>query len=254
MLLKFDPNAASKKTNDGSRRLPLHIACGAYNTNLSSIQVLYDAYPEAILARDRDGEVPLDRARFEENQPAIDFLQTQLLYDRQAQDVTAMTTLDDNGWLPLHRALKDNAPLGSIKLLMRANPAALNVADQKGAYPLHIACKFSQVKGGYIARKFSSVKVVKYLVELAGYSLNNVDTKNNSPLHYACRRGNCDVVKYLLEANVPSVSERNNDNRLAIHLLFECGENVLDRDSLEYVETIHQLLLANPEVVRDFMP
>ena len=38
-------------------------------------------------------------------------------------------------------------------------------------------------------------------------------------------------MNYLLEANVPSVSERNNDNRLAIHLLFECGEEILDRDS-----------------------
>ena len=49
------------------------------------------------------------------------------------------------------------------------------------------------------------------------------------------------------------VSERNNNNKLAIHLLLECGEEILDRDSLEYVETVRQLLLANPEVVRDFM-
>ena len=42
LLLKFDPDAASKETNDGRRRLPLHLACG-YNTNLSSIQVLHDA-------------------------------------------------------------------------------------------------------------------------------------------------------------------------------------------------------------------
>jgi ankyrin repeat protein len=143
--------------------------------------------------------------------------------------------------LPLHRALLDNASLGSIKLLTRAHPAALQVSDQNGVYPLHIACKFS------------SVKVVKYLVELAGDSLNNVDAKNNSPLHYACRGGNCDVVNYLLQANVPSVLERNNEKKLAINLLFECGENILDRDSLEYIETVRQLLLANPEVVRDFM-
>ena len=84
--------------------------------------------------------------------------------------------------------------------------------------------------------------------------MTNVDANNNSLLHYACRGGSFDIVKYLLEANVPSVSERNNNSKLAIHLLFECGENVLDRDSLEYIETIHQLLLANPEVVRDFMP
>jgi ankyrin repeat protein len=125
---------------------------------------------------------------------------------------------------------------------MRVNPAAVQVADQNGAHPLHIACEFS------------SEKVVQYLVELAGDTLSNVDAKNNSLLHYACRGGKCDVVKYLLEANVQSVSDRNNNNKLAIHLLLECGENTLDRDSLEYVETIQQLLLANPEVVRDFMP
>ena len=53
---------------------------------------------------------------------------------------------------------------------------------------------------------------------------------------------------------MPSVSERNNENKLAIHLLFECRESALDRDCLEYIETVWQLLLANPEVVRDFMP
>ena len=141
----------------------------------------------------------------------------------------------------IHRALTKNVPLGSIKLLTRANPAAVQVADRRGACPLHIACEYS------------SVNVVKYLVELAGDTLNNVDAKNNSLLHYACRGGNLGIVKYLLEANVPSVSERNDDNKLAIHLLFECGENTLDRESMEYVETVWQLLLANPEVVRDFM-
>ena len=241
LLLKFDPDAASKETNDGHRRLPLHLAC-RFSTNLSStIQALYDAYPEAILISDEDGDTPIDHAT---SAIIIDFLETQLVYARQAQDMTAMTTIDDDGCLPLLRALKDNVPLGSVKLLTRANPAALQVAaDQNGAYPLHIACEFS------------SVKVVKYLVELAEVDmLNNIDAKNNSLLHYACRGGKCDVVKYLLEANVPSVSDRNNNNKLAIHLLFECGENTLDRESMEYVETVRQLLLANPEVVRDCMP
>ena len=91
-------------------------------------------------------------------------------------------------------------------------------------------------------------------MELARDTLNNVDANKDSPLHYACRGGSLNVLKYLLEANVPSVSERNNDNKLAIHLLFECGENILDRESMEYVEIVWQLLLANPEVVRDFIP
>ena len=242
LLLNFDPGAASKKTND-FRQSPLHLAC-RYNTNLSTIQVLYNAYPEAILARDSFGRTPLEDAhsREEGNQPAMEFLQTQLEYARQAQDMTAMSSVDENGQLPLHHALTNNASLGSIKLLTRANPAAVQISDQKGVYPLHIACEFS------------SVKVVKYLVELAGDTLNNIDAKNNSPLHYACRGGNCGVVNYLLETlNVPSVSERNNEKKLAIDLLFECGENMLDRESMEYIETVRQLLLANPEVVRNFM-
>ena len=234
LLLKYDPDAASKEVNNGSRRLPLHLAC---NYPIP-IQVLYDAYPEAILISDEDGDTPLDLAR---NQPTKNFLQTQLVYARQAQDMTAITTVDETGQLPLHRALKNNAPLGSIKLLTRANPAAVQVSDQNGAHPLHIACKLS------------SVKVVKFLVELDGDTLNNVDANDDSPLHYACRRGNLGIVKYLLQANAPSISDRNNDNKLAIHLLFECGSVILDQDSLEYVETIQQLLLANPEVVRDFM-
>ena len=241
LLLMFDPDAASKEINNGMQWLPLHLAC-YYNTNISSFQALYDAYPEAIFARDailvrNNGRTPLDIIA--RNHPAIDFLRTQLVYAQQAKDMTAVTTADDDGWLPLHRALKDDAPLGSIKLLVRGNPATLQVADQKGAYPLHIACEFS------------SVKVV---MELAGDTLNNVDANKDSPLHYACRRGNLGIVKYLLQANVPSVSERNNKNKLALHLLFECGEETLDRESMEYVETVWQLLLANPEVVRDFMP
>ena len=204
LLLKFDSDATSKEVNDRNRWLPLHVACNNY-TNLSSIQVLYDAYPDAIFARARGRRTPLDIARSGGKQPAIDFLQTQLEYVRQAQDMTAMTTVDDDGWLPLHRALKDGASFGSIKLLVSANPAALQVADQNGVYPVHIACEFT------------SAKVVKYLVTLAGDTLNKVDANKDSPLHYACRGGNCDIVKYMLEKNVPSVSERNNNNKLAIH-------------------------------------
>ena len=110
LLLKFDHNAASKKTNDEHQMLPLHLACGVYNPDLSSIRALYDTYPEAILVRDRAGRTPLNLAR---KQPVMDFLQTELVYARQAQDMTAMATVDDDdGWL--HRALKDNTSLGSI--------------------------------------------------------------------------------------------------------------------------------------------
>ena len=238
--MKYDPNAASKEMNDGSGRLPLHLACCS-NAKISLIQVLYDVYPDAIFARNRYGSTPLDRARSNRNQPAMEFLQAQLEYARQAQDMTAMTTVDENGWLPLHRALKDNASLGSITLLVRGNPAAVQVADQNEAYPLHIACEFG------------STKVFKYLVELAGDTLNNVDANKDSSLHYACREGNFGVVKYLLERNAPSVSERNSNNKLPLHLLLDCNESKVDKECTEYIEVVWLFLLTYPEVVWDFM-
>ena len=203
LLLKYDSDAASMETDDRSRWLPLHFAC-SNDTNLSSIQVLYDAYPEAIFARDRAGGTPLDLARGK--QPVMEFLQTQLVYAEQSRNTAFMTTVE-NGWLPLRGALKNNASLGSIKLLTRANPAALQGADQNGVYPLHIACEFT------------SARVVQFLIELDEDIMELCDANEDSLLHYACRGGNLGVVKYLLERNVPSVSERNNDNMLPLHLL-----------------------------------
>eukprot|EP00984_Skeletonema_dohrnii_P010322 scaffold4008_cov85-Skeletonema_dohrnii-CCMP3373.AAC.2 len=51
-----------------------------------------------------------------------------------------MTTPDGNGQLPLHTALQSNVRLGSIKLLVKGNPPALQSTDNSGSLPLHIAC------------------------------------------------------------------------------------------------------------------
>jgi len=106
--------------------------------------------------------------------------------------------------------------------------------------PLHIACEFS------------TSDIVQFLVELDDSFLNACDLNGNFPLHYVCRGGKCDVVKYLLERGIPSDSERNGDNKLPIHLLCESGKDKVDRESLEYVETIWCLLLAYPETVLNF--
>ena len=90
---------------------------------------------------------------------------------------------------------------------------------------------------------------MKFLVEMDSRSFDQCDIHKNYPLHYACRGGNCGVVKYLLGRRVPSMSERNGANELPIHLLCECGEDKVDRESQEYVETIWLLLLAYPETV-----
>ena len=230
-LLASDAACASNATNTIRRILPLHLACGYNDTrDVKVVQPLFDAYPEGIHTNDRDGNTPLDLARElaaqnQNNSTVVNFLEAQLAFVR---DMSAIN---------LHYALRNNASLGSIKLLVRGNPAMLQAADHQGILPLHVACEFS------------TADVVQFLVEHDGSCLNAFDESKNSPLHYACGGGNCGVVKYLLEGCISSVSERNADNKLPIHLLCDVDREKVDHDSPEYVESIWLLLLAHPEAV-----
>eukprot|EP00956_Cyclotella_meneghiniana_P031767 scaffold84582_cov23-Cyclotella_meneghiniana.AAC.1 len=144
-LVLHDPDCVSKADVYGC--LPFHLLCSydlSYGTAL-----LFDLYPEAILVRDDDGRLPIDVAReysedFADEEwynELITFLRTQQNYALTARDTAAITTPDENGLLPLHHALRNNAPLGSIKLLVKGNPDAINSAEPDGLLPLQLACE-----------------------------------------------------------------------------------------------------------------
>jgi len=250
LLLMHDPDTATREVSHQRtwhHRLPLHIAC--QRNDLMEVQVLYDVYPDAFHKSDRQGKTPLDLAR--EKSPLrhsmgasyhdaiINFIQTQLAYSNQAQDTNLLSTPDQNGRLPLHRALKDGAPLGSIKLLLRGNLSAIRVPDNNMTFPIHLACEFC------------SAKVVRYLIELDDVPVNLLDTNKDSILHYACRGAKLDVVQYLLTNHtslVPSAMV-NTQNELPIHVLCEAGKDKVDCESSECIATIWQMLLANPEAL-----
>ena len=166
----------------------------------------------------------------------INFVKEQLAYAEKAQDLNALAVPDENGWLPFHRALNNNASLGSIKLLLRGNPSAVQVSDRKGVYPLHLACEFS------------SVGVVHYLIgKLDDSMLGHIDGNGDTILHCACRGGNSAVVNYLLKTYASLVSIADSQNMLPIHLFCEADND--ERESPEYIETVWRLLLASPEVL-----
>ena len=146
-------------------------------------QLLYDAYPEAIWTRDQNGKTPIHLARRQAKKrkngsnsaTLVNFLTAQLLHVEKAKT----SNLDENGWLPLHHALKENAPLGTIQLMVRTDLLAILTPDNELAFPLHIACEFS------------TVKVVQFLVKKDNSSVYCIDKNKDSILHYACRGGNC---------------------------------------------------------------
>eukprot|EP00956_Cyclotella_meneghiniana_P015399 scaffold23547_cov59-Cyclotella_meneghiniana.AAC.1 len=249
-LLIHDPDGALKPDEEGC--LPLHLACDSYSGFMDRIvkemvEYLFDIHPEALLERNRDGKLPIDFARERAIRPHDDeivvFLSTQQNYATTANNAIEMTTPDNDGWLPLHRALQNNAPLGAIKLLVNSNPDAIHVSDNNGLLPIQMACKSC------------SVGVVSYLNNLVGDEWWSIcDDKGNYLLHHACCGGNVDVVKYILkEGQIVLVSEKNKDEKLPIHLFNEFVKGRRNKkNDIKYVETIWHLLLADPETLEDY--
>ena len=234
-LLECDPGVKLQKVG---RNSPLHYACHlSYNdsnieTTLEVLQAIYNFYPEAI----EDDAIASEIQHY--HQQVQSFLNGELVYSRQAKNFRLMTTPDDNGRLPLHRALQNIASLGSIKLLVKGNPPALQTPDNHGALPLHVACQHH-----------NSSNVVHYLVRLDATTLDAVDRDGNTALHYACRSAKYDTIALLLETyDAVSVSKRNANGKLPIDLLWKSND-VLDRESTEYTESVFRLLKAYPEMV-----
>eukprot|EP00956_Cyclotella_meneghiniana_P010729 scaffold15044_cov37-Cyclotella_meneghiniana.AAC.1 len=229
-LLNYDEGAVSTVDNRGE--LPLHIACR--KRELAFVKLLFDAYPDAIFARNRYRSTPVDNAiRYRDGDGAdvINFLQMQLDFRRQSQNDQET---DINGQVPIHRVLQmpsENVSLGTIKLMVGAHRASVTVADIQGCIPLHYACRFGELN------------IVKYLVEQDINSLTNVDSMGNLPLHHACLGGRPDIVSYILMTTDYGVTVQNNDGKLPIELLL--FDAVCARD-LQHMDAVDSLLRANP--------
>ncbi len=238
-LLDCDPNVVSQKLH---RKLPLYWVCYSapnkntpikLNATLKILKILYNAHPEAI----ESDEMTSLRLR-SPRQALQKFINSQLAYARQARDRTLMNTSDENGQLPLHKALRDNVILGSIKLLVKGNPSAVQTPDSVGALPLHLA-----------SLHYDDACIVEYLINLDPTSLCAVDGEGNTSLHYACRGAKFDTIALLLgKYGGVSVSKRNMNNQLPIDLLCE-SEAAGNRESIEYTESIYRLVRAYPDSV-----
>ena len=246
LLLDHDSNVALQKFHG---RFPLVMALGAciklrtnpskFNAAVKILHLLYDAHPEAI----EDSMITsiIDRRDLFVPTEVQTFINTQLNYARLARNSTTrqMNTRDENGQVPLHRALRDSVSLGSIKLLVKRNPSVILTPDNSGALPLHVAIQHHD-----------SPKVVDYLIGLDPNTLTAVDREGNTALHLACHGAKYDTITLLLEKyGAVSVSQSNVCKKLPVHLLFESDAVANRADDTKYLEIVFQLLRANPETV-----
>ena len=228
-LLQLDQGALSVRNDFGG--LPLHLACSEKDLGLPSVVLIFNAYPEAVFARYGDtGRTPWDEAI----DVVVEFVESQLELVRQAREDTVP---DYYGCLPIHRVLHSaNIPeVGTIKLMLAANPSSTSMTNNSKAIPLHIAC----LSG--------NLNIVMCLVEANENSLRFYDMKRNAALHIACLAGKTDVINYILNKSDHGISVQNADGDLPIQLLlFQAKCN---RSSFEYMNAVYSLLRACPAVL-----
>ena len=101
-LMKHDGGAVCVKFHCGN--LPLHFACKC--GYLVFVQPFFDVYPAAIFLPNKSGETPLDLAISYNRTDVVEYLEAQLRFQNEALDDQG---LDNNGQLPIHRALQGRA-------------------------------------------------------------------------------------------------------------------------------------------------
>jgi len=142
-----------------------------------------------------------------------------------------------------------------IKTLFRVFPSiasTMYTADDEGDIPFRLACQYS------------SVEVVKYMIELDNDLLNIRDSKGNTVMHYACRGNNYKVINYLLNRHMILAVTRNFDGNLPVYIL--CSSERVHKWGIrgdphrlfveeaprpQHLETVMKLLLAYPEDMQE---
>jgi ankyrin repeat protein len=231
LLLNRNPDLAEQRFEvEGEELSLLFWACEFQHTHQNSeaciqlIKVIFDACPAALI------DFPAPDGFENWNEQISTFFSEELLYYAGADDEQ----------FPLHTALQTNGCLGRIKLLCENIPQARDAQDSSGSFPLHVACQHHD-----------STDVIEFLLEegLGTSALYDVDFKNNTALHYACRGAKYETIAMLIEKyNAVSISNQNADGKLPLDLLLGSND-VSDRESIEYTESVFRLLRADPETV-----
>ena len=231
-LLKHDKGSVSKPNHCGN--LPLHIACQLHELNI--VKLILDSYAEAINIKNKGGWSCLDMAKVGPDDEDDDdilrlryhdevecFLELQLDYIREAHERT--TPDSSSGRLPLHKAVCDRrVSVGTVQLIISANPASIDTADNLGRIPLHMACLVGEAD------------VVKYLIEVDQNSHTRPALAGNCGANQDCFVPSCNDIDRVLNKTYFGMPIRTLFSKL---------------DIVTYLKGAHKDSLARPDMGGD---
>jgi len=181
---------------------PLHIAVTIQRMDLVTLLLNYGAL---IHARNSQGITPFQIAL--STSPAM--VSTLLTKDRVIMS-------DDYGLSPLHIALKQRAPVDTLKIIIDRG-SRISAVDSEGRTPLRLALDLNALEEAKILADAGSdmflpaadgktpagaalaggEKAIRAL--FSGNAVNARDGTGNTILHYAAQTGNADLIALLLE-------------------------------------------------------
>lgn len=252
-LVNFPGSRASSQMYE--YRSPLYWACllassrqarveGTKEIGLELVRILFDSCPTAIRLSDigsffqaHDSTAQQDpRARVVLHPSVMEFLAYHRVFTLPFNELKEIY-----GPYPLHSIIMKNECLGSIKLLVKGNPAALQIPNDDGVIPLHLAVQHHH-----------SIEVIQFLMKFDRSTLIMTDSEGNTALHHACRGARYDIVTLLLKwYGAVSVSKQNLKGELPIDLLLfrADSDSTLDNESTRYTSTVYHLLRSYPDTL-----
>jgi ankyrin repeat protein len=138
----------------------------------------------------------------------------------------ALSKPDDNGFLPLHRALicaSCTPTLELMKLFLGECPESILSTTVSGAFPLHLACKRCDLE------------VVQFLVECFPEVLQYRDKERKFPLDHALEDNGIErtlVVEYLVQKNPVLLTFSDEEGRLPLHRVLRMGKRTFAYDKI----------------------
>jgi ankyrin repeat protein len=181
-LISIDGSVVQKPDRDGA--FALMYAC-AWNEKTTLTEKLYSLNPKAINFTDAYGFLPLHFACYAGTLENVIFLL--LKYPKAAM------IKNRAGVLPL-LACAANTRRGGVEMarvLIEEYPEAINIPDDEGSLPLHIAAQFS------------SIDTIKFFYAVNPSAASTANSEGLLPMHFAGLRKekDIDIVDFLTEAN-----------------------------------------------------
>jgi hypothetical protein len=169
--------------------LPLHAVFECRCDDLSLIECLLKAYPEALLSKEEEGgRLPLHMA-------AIRGAPTDIMRHLVHASPQSLQMADLQGNLPLHHAVTYSSE-AVVELLANLSPDACQHANTKARLPLHLLC----------ARQWDqdslSLSLIQTILHHNVRAAGRQERQGRLPLHLACEQGypRRDIVELLVES------------------------------------------------------